>query len=64
MSASVLIDGELATYAHQNDGAIATSHFELKRSGDIATRHRMSVGATPGKSAIGVVVLLYQKPTP
>ena len=62
--ASVLIDGELATYAHQNDGAIATSHFELKRSGDIATRHRMSVDATPGKSAVGVVVLLYQKPTP
>ena len=64
VSASVLIDGELATYAHQNDGAIATSHFELKRSGDIATRHRMSVNATPGESAVGVVVLLYQKPRP
>ncbi len=64
VSASVLIDGELATSAHQNDGAIASSHFVLKRSGGIATRHRMSVDATPGKSAVGVVVLLYQKPTP
>ena len=64
VSAAVLIDGEPATSAPHNDAAIASSHFVLNHSGDIATRHRMSVDATPGKSAIGVVVLLYQKPTP
>ena len=64
VSAAVMIDGEPATSAPHDDEAIASSHFELNRSGDIATRHRMSVDATPGKSAVGVVVLLYQKPTP
>ena len=64
VSAAVLIDGEPATSAPHHDAAIASSPFVLNHSGDIATRHRMSVDATPGKSAIGVVVLLYQKPTP
>ncbi len=59
VSAAVMIDGEPATSAPHDDEAIASSHFALNRSGDIATRHRMSVNATPGKSAIGVVVLLY-----
>ena len=64
VSAAVLIDGEPATSAPHNGAAIASSHFELNHSGGIATRHRMSIDATPGKSAVGVVVLLYQKPTP
>ena len=59
VSAAVMIDGEPATSAPHDDEAIASSHFALNRSGDIATRHRMSVNATPGKSAVGVVVLLY-----
>ena len=59
VSAAVMIDGEPATSAPHDDEAIASSHFALNRSGDIVTRHRMSVNATPGKSAIGVVVLLY-----
>ena len=64
VSAAVLIDGERTTSAPHKDAAIASSHFVLNHSGGIATRHRMSVDSTPGKSAIGVVVLLYQKPTP
>ena len=59
VSAAVMIDGEPATSAPHDDEAIASSHFTLKRSGGIATRHHMSVNATPGKSAVGVVVLLY-----
>ena len=64
VSAAVLIDSEPAASAPHNDVAIASSHFVLNHSGDIATRHRMSVDSTPGKSAVGAVVLLYQKPMP
>ena len=60
-TARVTVDGTEAATAN-SETPLAAAQFDLNRDKSKTSLHRMSVAADPGKSATGIVMLVYTKP--